>query len=404
MDIVFLLDSSRNAGEQGYQAQRDFASLFSSKLAVSSSGSRVGVISYSLQARLDVKFEDYYNSAGPRSVLTDLKFLGGSPRIEAAFHMAFVELFTAQGGARPGVARVMVLLTAGMVSNITDYETLRFAVEPFKGEGIAVIAVGVGQTADLQRLRVLVDSDEMILAVPSFQGLSDLSVDLTLLACKAAEPKRVIHPMDVAFLIDTSDGVSSASFEREKHFLKTLVRSVAFSSNRSRVSIISFGNESDLTVNFSEQQSTGSLIERVDSIPLLGGEPKMDKALKMAAAQLFSSTGSARTDLSRIVVIITDCERDNSSSQSKFDASAGMLQKEDVKIFVVAVGCESENNKKELEVLVDRADDSFTPDSFDKLAVAAAKLRSAAEEYAGLVWGLNKGSTKDGVGRHPEKA
>ena len=186
MDIVFLLDSSRNAGEQGYQAQKDFVSLFSSKLAVSSSGSHVGVISYSLQARLDVKFEDYYNPAGPRSVLTDLKFLGGSPRIEAAFHMAFVELFTAQDGARPGVARVMVLLTAGMVSNITDYEILRFAVEPFKGEGIAVIAVGVGQTADLQTLRVLVDSDEMILAAPSFEGLSDLSVDLTLLACKAA--------------------------------------------------------------------------------------------------------------------------------------------------------------------------------------------------------------------------
>ena len=185
MDIVFLLDSSRNAGEQGYQAQKDFVSLFSSKIDVSSGGSRVGVVSYSSQARLDVRFEDY-NSAGPPSFLTDLKFLGGSPRIDAAFHMAFVELFTAQGGARPGVARVMVLLTAGMVSNITDYETLRFAVEPFKGEGIAVIAVGVGQTADLQRLRVLVDSDEMILAAPSFQGLSDLSVDLTLLACKAA--------------------------------------------------------------------------------------------------------------------------------------------------------------------------------------------------------------------------
>ena len=186
MDIVFLLDSSGNAGEQGYQAQKDFVSLFSSKIDVSFIGSRVGIVSYSLQARLDVRFEDYDNSAGLRSVLPDLKFLGGSPRIDAAFHLAFVELFTAQDGARPGVPRVMVLLTAGMVSNITDYETLRFAVEPFKGEGIAVIAVGVGQTADLQRLRVLVDSDEMILAAPSFQLLSDLSVDLTLLACKAA--------------------------------------------------------------------------------------------------------------------------------------------------------------------------------------------------------------------------
>ena len=186
MDIVFLLDSSGNAGELGYQAQKDFVSLFTNKIAVSFIGSRVGIVSYSLQARLDVRFEDYDNSTGLRSVLPDLKFLGGSPRIDVAFHMAFVELFTAYDGSRPGFPRVMVLLTAGMVLNITDYETLRFAVEPFKGEGIAVIAVGVGQTADLQRLRVLVDNDELILAAPSFQGLSDLSVDLTLLACKAA--------------------------------------------------------------------------------------------------------------------------------------------------------------------------------------------------------------------------
>lgn len=186
MDLVFLLDSSRNAGAQGYQAQKDFVRLFYSNIAVSSSGSRVGVVSYSLQARVDVRFEDHDNSAGLHSVLTGLKFLGGSPRIDAAFNTAFVDLFTTQGGARPGVPRIMVLLTAGIASNITDYDTLRFAVKPFKGEGIAVIAVGVGQTADLQRLRVLVDSDDLILAAPSFQRLSDLSTNLTLLACKAA--------------------------------------------------------------------------------------------------------------------------------------------------------------------------------------------------------------------------
>ena len=102
--------------------------------------------------------------------------------------------------------------------------------------------------------------------------------------------------MDVAFLIDTSDKISRTNFEREKHFIKTLVRSVVFSSNLTRVSVISYGNESDLAVDFSDQQSTGSLIERVDSIPFLGGHPQIDRALEMAAAHLFSSYGSARAD------------------------------------------------------------------------------------------------------------
>lgn len=190
MDMAFLLDSSSSAGQVGYQKQKAFVELVSESINMSPAGSRVGVISYSSKARLDVALKDHDNSDDLQAALSDLKFQGGRTRIDEALDLAFNDLFTANAGARPGVPRVAVLLTDGKETNITEYETLRSAVEPFKAEGIAVIVVGIGPNADLQRLRVLVDSDELVFGVGSFDNLNDIALNLTLLACKAAGKEK----------------------------------------------------------------------------------------------------------------------------------------------------------------------------------------------------------------------
>lgn len=191
--------------------------------------------------------------------------------------------------------------------------------------------------------------------------------------------------MDVAFLVDTSEGVSDLNFQREKNFVKTLIRSFTISSNLSRVGIISYGNATDLTVTFSDQQTTDSLIEGVDSIPFLGGGPQIDQALKMAAAQLFSPSGPARVAVPKTVVIVTDCEQDPMAGPSRLDNSVVLLRNNGVKVLVVAVGCEDEDDKQELETLVEGAEEVFTPDSFEDLAAAAERVRAAAAEIAGTL-------------------
>ena len=191
--------------------------------------------------------------------------------------------------------------------------------------------------------------------------------------------------MDVAFLVDTSKGVSNLNFQREKNFVKTLVRSFTISSNLSRVGIISYGDKSEITVNFSDEQSTDSLIKRVDSIPILGGGPQIDQALEMAAAELFSPNGPSRAAVPRTVVIVTDCEKDPVAGPSRLDEAVNLLRKDGVKVLVVAVGCEREDEKKELEMLVEAADDMFTPDSFENLAAAAATVSAAAADFAGTM-------------------
>ena len=185
--------------------------------------------------------------------------------------------------------------------------------------------------------------------------------------------------MDIAFLVDTSAAVSDLNFKREKNFLKTLIRSFTISSNLSRVSLISYGNETDLTVSFSDRQTTDSLIGRVDSLPFLGGRTQINQALEMAAAQF------ARDAVSRTVVIVTDCRcrKGLMEDSSRLNETVALLRRNDVRILVVAAGCDGD--EKGLDTLVEDENDIFTADSFEGLAAAAARVSAAASQIAGTV-------------------
>ena len=185
MDIAFLLDSSSNAGQYGYDTQKDFLKLLSRNLAMSVTGSRIGVVSYSGEARVDVAFQEHSNPEDLQATIDTLQFKGGASRIDKALDVALEVLSTSDSGARLGIPKVTVLFT-DLVTDITEYNTLRKAVVPYKAAGVEVIAVGIGPQADLQELRVLVGSEEYVLGAESFKRLGDLAGNLTLLACKAA--------------------------------------------------------------------------------------------------------------------------------------------------------------------------------------------------------------------------
>ena len=194
MDIAFLLDSSDGAGKAGFKREKEFTKLVSSALALTVTGTRVGVISYSARANLTVALQENTTAQSLQSAIDELQFMGGTPRIEMALESVLTDLFTLDGGARPGIPKVAVLLTKVSGSNVLRYDTLRKAAAPLKTEGVELIAVGVGRDSDLQDLRVLVGSEEHILGTESFESLSELVEDVTLLACKAAGKRTLQNP------------------------------------------------------------------------------------------------------------------------------------------------------------------------------------------------------------------
>ncbi|CAH3124523.1 unnamed protein product [Pocillopora meandrina] len=381
MDIAFLLDSSDAAGKAGFQREKEFFKLMSSALSLSLSGTRVGVISYSAQANLAVALQENTTAQNLRSAIDALQFVGGTPRIEKALESVLTDLFTFDRGTRSGIPKVAVLLTKVSDSIILQYDTLRRAAAPLKTEGVELIAVGVGRDGDLQDLRVLVGSEEYVLGTESFDSLSELVEDVTLLACKAAEPKRIIYPMDAAILVDTSAGISALNFQREKAFVKTLIRSFTISRNLSRVSLLSYGNKTEVTVNFFDQQNREFLTRNVDSLPLLGGPSQINQALEVAASQLFSPSGSSRAAVPRTIVVVTDGRQDLTVGSGGLNETIALLRQNGVKILVVAVGGE-DVDEDGLGSLVEEEDHIFTAESFETLAAKLEKVSTVASEIA----------------------
>lgn len=196
--------------------------------------------------------------------------------------------------------------------------------------------------------------------------------------------------MDVAILVDASERISPIDFEREKNFVKSLVRSFTISSSLSRVSIMSYGNETDLTVNFSDQQTRESLLRRVDTLPFLGGQSQIDQALEIAAARLFSPSGTARAAVPRTVVIVTtQCCPDRKTGSNRLNETVAWLRRNGVKILVTAV-CDDVDDEG-LETLVEDEEDIITADSFEGLAAAAEKVSAAASQVAGTFETHDKG-------------
>lgn len=189
--------------------------------------------------------------------------------------------------------------------------------------------------------------------------------------------------MDVLFLIDTSEGVSDLDFQREKNFIKTLVRSFKISSDLSRVGLISYSNKTEITVNFSDEQSRDSLFERVESLPFLGGQRQFNNALEMAAAQFVSPPGSSRSAVPKAAFIITNCDQVSTKGTDHLEESSSLLQENDVKVLIIAVGCDGAVQENNLQRLALDAEQMFTLDSFENLAEAAERLTVAAADIAG---------------------
>ena len=196
------------------------------------------------------------------------------------------------------------------------------------------------------------------------------------------EPEKIIHTMDVAFLVDSSDGVTPINFEREKNFLKTIVRSLNLSPGLSRVSIIPYSERADVTVNFSDRLSMDSLLRRIDNIPYYGGRKQIDQALQLAASRLFLPGGSARQYVPRTLVIVTDGEQERLTAGTAFNESLALLKENGVKFLVVAIGGDVDG--RELDAFVEDENDVFIADSFETLAAQAAKVTESASKFAGM--------------------
>lgn len=153
--------------------------------------SQIAVISYSKHAQVDIKFGEFSNVIDFNAAVDRVKHQRKRTRIDKALDLANTVVFTPSGGARPGVAKVMIILTDGIQTVTNDSKTLDVAVRPLLEKNVTMFAVGVGKAIDLKELLLLVGGNEdNLFRAENFDKLAQDSIKLASQTCKKIKPPR----------------------------------------------------------------------------------------------------------------------------------------------------------------------------------------------------------------------
>lgn len=163
-DVVFLVDSSRGVGEEGFEKEKEFVKNAAHSLNLASGKSRIAVIPYSSYARQPIGFDDHSTMRTFKDDVDKLSIVGNSRRIDRALNAAETLLKNAPS-SRP---KVVILLTAGKQDSGFG-DSLSSAVAPLHAMRAKTYVIAIGREPDVQELRPIVNAH--LFAVSSFAAL-----------------------------------------------------------------------------------------------------------------------------------------------------------------------------------------------------------------------------------------
>ena len=185
-DIAFIMDSSDSVGIQNYQIQKDFVNAIAGSFDIQPTGSRVGVVVSGNEATLNIKFGDYLHSEDFQKAVNRLPYTPGNAKIDKALQVALTQLLVVQGGARPGVAKILVLITSGTQNQTVDNSLVDAVARKLQKLGVAVFLLGVSEKVDVKLLRPLITSDDNVFLEKSFEILMMKTRQVSKMACDRA--------------------------------------------------------------------------------------------------------------------------------------------------------------------------------------------------------------------------
>uniref|UniRef100_A0A7M5V805 VWFA domain-containing protein n=3 Tax=Clytia hemisphaerica TaxID=252671 RepID=A0A7M5V805_9CNID len=112
VDVGFVLDSSGSL-KNDYDKEKDFLKALAATFGVSDDGARAGVVTFSYYTEHSIKLNDHTKVSTFNDAVDKIALMGSTTRIDKALRMVQNDMFTIANGARPGVNKVLIVLTDG---------------------------------------------------------------------------------------------------------------------------------------------------------------------------------------------------------------------------------------------------------------------------------------------------
>ncbi|XP_053383146.1 collagen alpha-6(VI) chain-like [Mercenaria mercenaria] len=213
-DVVFVLDSSTSMTENEFYKQLQFVSTFINHVEIGPTDFRVGIVTFSSDAKVEFGFNDYLTNDTLKAAIELIKFSRGVTftHLGLASAEAMFKNKSMSNNASATRKKYVFVLTDGMSSNRKKTESAALSLKKIVHK---VITIGIGyEVSHRELLTISSPPDDLnaayVFSVDDFNSLNTILKELVQLTCDKCESSSF---SDVIFLIDTSFYIADTDFQ-----------------------------------------------------------------------------------------------------------------------------------------------------------------------------------------------
>ncbi|KFV74714.1 von Willebrand factor A domain-containing protein 2, partial [Dryobates pubescens] len=165
LDLVFAVDASAGVGLENFLRLRGFARSSSLHFSVNRDVTQLALVVYGSRAHTVFALDTHTSGAAVLQAISQGSFLGGSASAGGALLHVFGDVMTVRKGARPGVSKVVVVLTNG-----GGMEDAAAPAQQLRHNGVLVFVVAIGDARRDVLLRVA-GSPDYLVHISSYEDL-----------------------------------------------------------------------------------------------------------------------------------------------------------------------------------------------------------------------------------------
>ncbi|NP_001268235.1 von Willebrand factor precursor [Dasypus novemcinctus] len=333
LDLAFLLDGSNKLSEAEFEVLKAFVVGMMERLHISQKWIRVALVEYHDGSHAYLELKNRKRPSELRRIAGQVRYAGS--QVASTSEVLKYTLFQVFGKAdRPEASRIALLLTASqeppqMARNLPRY------VQGLKKKKIIVVPVGIGPHANLKQIRFIekqapenkafvlsgVDEleqrrDEIISylcdlapappAPPQQPPVARVTVGPSPPGLSTAAPKRDSVILDVVFVLEGSDQMGEADFNRSREFVEEVIRRMDVGRDGVHVTVLQYAYVVTVEYTFSQAQSKADVLQRVGEIRYRGGNgTNTGLALQYVSEHSFSSSQDDREQAPNLVYLVT---------------------------------------------------------------------------------------------------
>lgn len=336
LDVVVVMDGSKNIGRRRFNLQKNFVVRLASFLKVGPTGPHLGLVQASGFPKTEFLLSNFTQPKDLLFAIKEVSYSGGDTNTGKAILHAVDSLFPMERGGRKGHPRVLLVLIDGWPSDDLDQASVLA-----RESGINVFMVSVAKPSadelpmvpdkDFTRKAVCRDNGHFSYSIPSWFSANKHVKPLTQRLCSMDHllcSSTCYNSVNLGFLIDGSSSVGDQNFQMMLEFMKGIAQHFDISDVGTRVGAVQFTYEQRLEFGLFDYSEKQRVLNALTNIYYMSGGTATGAAIDFAAHHLFSRRrGPGRNFL----IVVTD-------GQSYDDVRAPALAAQRLGVHMVAVG------------------------------------------------------------------